>query len=197
MLIDVQVPGYLIQVVDRVGAVAVVRVGRVLLGDLHLGQVMAERVAHAPHVVGIDRAVHSYIFTEVRTGYGHADLVASQSHIRAIDGLGRVHVAGQHVHAHHRAGQGLTAAAHDVGQSHSDLLHIAYSGQVDRHGVTGENGTTRDAARAGSKSRRAADYIVTKGEDQRVAIAGVAAFHSGLAGKRQRNSEALCSLSLD
>ena len=30
MLIDVQVPGYLIQVVDRVGAVAVVRVGQVM-----------------------------------------------------------------------------------------------------------------------------------------------------------------------
>ena len=30
MLIDVQVPGYLIQVVDRVGAVAVVRVARVM-----------------------------------------------------------------------------------------------------------------------------------------------------------------------
>src|SRR6476469_5666908 len=142
-------------------------IGRVLSGDLHLGQVMAERVAHAPHVVGIDRAVHSYIFTEVRSANRHSNLVAGKRDVSLFNGLIRIDVTGEHVHTYGCAPKDLTAAAHHIGQSHSDLVHIAYSGQVDRHGVTGENGTTRDAARAGSKSRRAADYIVTKGEDQR------------------------------
>ena len=105
-----------------------------------LGQGLAGARFHERDVGGVDRAVRSHVLAEIGGRDRDAGLRFGLGHVGGADGLARVGVAGEDVHAHRGVGQNLRVAVRYAAQGDGDLLHVGHAGEIYRHGVAGEGG---------------------------------------------------------
>jgi hypothetical protein len=144
---------------------------------------------HQPNIGRRDSSIDRDIRTEIRGGHGDARGRFHLTYVRCGDGLARIDVADEHVHAHGRAREKLAELVSHLVRCHRYPLHVGYAGQVYRHRPPVEGRTRLNAADACRHTRGTTGEIVRECEHQRVIAVAAPAFHPGLACEREGNVE--------